>query len=353
MAILVNVYRVYLVFTRLAAVVSNVLGQDLTAGRQVTAEKPMLRMRVDISRYVDGSFPGWVECTLVDAYGDDHVFVEKVPVVTKAHLDAASSYPQSGVIACVVLGSGQSDNGRRLVHIDTQTPWGVQSLAGTSRFYVFPEQLVAELEFTTLEVPGSDAVRLLEQYRSKYHSTGQYPFLIGDGGELERLEQEAEDAEQAPAEVIRASLEIDLGAWTARRHEEWREDAEVSDEELLGEWPIELAKTGSISLHKDIVSGKIKPKVYLGLAEIEQPWQLPAVIHWAVGMSAHSPRSIAPSIARGRNALAPRSRACRATPWNVWSGTRQGTKRPLWAWRGNNTGTATTSWIKAVDQSPS
>ena len=116
-------------------------------------------------------------------------------------------------------------------------------------------------------------------YRSKYHSTGQYPFLIGDGEELERLEQEAGDAEQAPAEVIRASLEIDLGAWIARRHEEWREDAEVLDEELLGEWPIELAEKGSICLHKDIVSGAIKPKVFLGLAEIEQPWQLPAVIH--------------------------------------------------------------------------
>jgi len=57
------------------------------------------------------------------------VFVEKVPVATKAHLDSASSYPQSGVIACVVLdlGISQSDDGRQLAHIDTQTPWGVQS----------------------------------------------------------------------------------------------------------------------------------------------------------------------------------------------------------------------------------
>jgi len=88
-----------------------------------------------------------VECTLVDAYGYDHVFVEKVPVVTKARLDSASSYPQSGVITCVVLdlGISQSDDGRRLVHIDTQTPWSVQSLAGRSRFDVFPEQLVADL----------------------------------------------------------------------------------------------------------------------------------------------------------------------------------------------------------------
>src|SRR5262245_41451805 len=105
----------------------------------------MLAVRVNISRYVDESFPGWVECRLVDAFGYDHVFVEKVPVVIKGHLDAASSYPQFGVIAFVVLWISQSDDGRRLVHIDTQTPWGVESLAGRSRFDVFPEELVAEL----------------------------------------------------------------------------------------------------------------------------------------------------------------------------------------------------------------
>ena len=45
--------------------------------------RTMLAVRVNISRYVDESFPGWVECSLVDAYGYDHVFVEKVPVVTR------------------------------------------------------------------------------------------------------------------------------------------------------------------------------------------------------------------------------------------------------------------------------
>ena len=101
----------------------------------------MLGVKVNISRYADDSFPGWVECRLVDALGHQHVFVEKVPVVAP-HLDAASSYPQSGVIACIVLGSRESDDGRQLVHIDMQTPWGIESLAERSRFDVFPEQLV-------------------------------------------------------------------------------------------------------------------------------------------------------------------------------------------------------------------
>jgi hypothetical protein len=102
----------------------------------------MLGVKINISRYADDSVPGWVECRLGDALGHEHVFVEKVPVVTTADLDAASCYPQSGLIACVILGRSESDDGRQLVHIDMQTPWGVESLAGRSQFVVFPEQLV-------------------------------------------------------------------------------------------------------------------------------------------------------------------------------------------------------------------
>ena len=92
----------------------------------------MLAVKVEISRYVDDLFPGVVECTLVDALGVEHMFVEKVPIVTEAHLNADTSYPQPGVIACVVLARSERDDGRQLVHIDTRTPWGVESTAEKS-----------------------------------------------------------------------------------------------------------------------------------------------------------------------------------------------------------------------------
>jgi len=101
----------------------------------------MLGVSVEISQYVDDSQPGWVECRLVDALGDEHLFVEKVPVVTRAHLDATSSYPQTGVIACIVLGRSEHGDGRQLVHIDTQRPWGIESTMGRDRFDVLAEQL--------------------------------------------------------------------------------------------------------------------------------------------------------------------------------------------------------------------
>jgi len=84
----------------------------------------MLGVRVEISRYADAAQPGWVECRLVDALGHRHVFVEKHPIVTMAYLDAASGFPQLGFIACIVVGRNKLDDGRQLVRIDTQSPWG-------------------------------------------------------------------------------------------------------------------------------------------------------------------------------------------------------------------------------------
>jgi hypothetical protein len=72
----------------------------------------MLGVIVAISRYADAAQPGWVECRLVDALEHEHVFVEKVPVVTEAHLDAASGFPQAGFIACIVVGRNERDDSR-------------------------------------------------------------------------------------------------------------------------------------------------------------------------------------------------------------------------------------------------
>jgi len=94
-----------------------------------------------ICRYADASFPGWVECRLVDALGQEHMFVEKVPVVTMGDVDATTSLPQAGLIACIVLGKSEHDDTRQLVRIDTRTPWGIESTAGRSQFDVLLEQL--------------------------------------------------------------------------------------------------------------------------------------------------------------------------------------------------------------------
>ena len=98
----------------------------------------MLGVAVQIVRYAEDSQPGWVECHLIDTHGRRWSFVEKVPVVTTAALDAVSAYPQPGFIACEVLGKAGG-----VARIDTTRPWGVESVEGETQFDV-PECAVVE-----------------------------------------------------------------------------------------------------------------------------------------------------------------------------------------------------------------
>ena len=133
------------------------------------------------------------------------------------------------------------------------------------------------MNFSTIEVPGEDAIRVLNERRTSYPSTGEYPFLIGDQKELERIEECAEFNEQDPAEIIQLSFELNPAAWMAGRRKE-AEEYEFAPEELLGAWPGEVVKKGSITLHTDILTHRVKSKVYVGLAKIDAPWQLPAIL---------------------------------------------------------------------------
>lgn len=102
----------------------------------------MKALRVQIERFTDPDVPGWVECRLIDASGRSHLFVEKVPVVSDEDLDASSSYPQEGVIGCVIVGLREDGDGGQIVISDTEKPWGVESTEGLSRFEVRSDQIV-------------------------------------------------------------------------------------------------------------------------------------------------------------------------------------------------------------------
>jgi hypothetical protein len=96
----------------------------------------MATVPIQILRFVDGHQPGWVEGAIHDADGVEHRFVEKVPVVTRENLTAASIYPQTGAIACEVLAHWSDATGRALSRITTRHPWGVESVTGFSEFVV-------------------------------------------------------------------------------------------------------------------------------------------------------------------------------------------------------------------------
>lgn len=98
-------------------------------------------LSVTIERFVDNHFPGWVECSLVDASGRVHQFVEKAPVISDANLVPDSGFPQSGYIACAIQDEWTDKRGRQLVRVSTVKPWGIESTAGEASFTVLRVQI--------------------------------------------------------------------------------------------------------------------------------------------------------------------------------------------------------------------
>lgn len=130
------------------------------------------------------------------------------------------------------------------------------------------------MTFAVIEFPGEAALSRLQELRGEFRSTGKYPFLIGDDEDLERLRRFARHGDRPFSEIVAESLEIDASAWLKDREA----NLEGFDRSyLLADWPSEPPVKESISLHMDLLTRKIKPVVHIGLAEIEEPWMLPAV----------------------------------------------------------------------------
>jgi hypothetical protein len=50
-------------------------------------------VRAQAIRWVDDSFPGWIEVKLIDAAGRDHRIVDKVPILTAVDIRSDTSFP--------------------------------------------------------------------------------------------------------------------------------------------------------------------------------------------------------------------------------------------------------------------
>ena len=70
------------------------------------------------------------------------IFVEKVPVVTSENLDAESSYPLFGLIEGKIIKRWRDRDGRQIVTINTEEPYGIETTNGINQFDIFESQLV-------------------------------------------------------------------------------------------------------------------------------------------------------------------------------------------------------------------
>ena len=103
----------------------------------------MIGIRILISRFISADpQPGIVECEFKDTHGRCWKFVEKTAIVSAENLDAQSGYPRRGVIACEITSRRQDATGCEILSIDTDRPWGVESVDGRTQFDVSSSSLV-------------------------------------------------------------------------------------------------------------------------------------------------------------------------------------------------------------------
>ena len=105
-------------------------------------QEKMLAIKTKIKRFISSDNPGFVECTFMDAWDKEHIVHEKVPVVTTEYLDEKSIYPRDGVIACRQINQRIDEKGRAIVTIDTEQPWGVNTVDGKFQFDILKENLI-------------------------------------------------------------------------------------------------------------------------------------------------------------------------------------------------------------------
>jgi hypothetical protein len=101
----------------------------------------MISLAVQIESFVDEHFPGFVRCVLTDADGVRHEFLEKAPVVSTSNLSSESVFPQPGYIGCVIEDEWLDEFGRRLVRVNTEKPWSIESVGGAKTFTVLKERI--------------------------------------------------------------------------------------------------------------------------------------------------------------------------------------------------------------------
>ena len=102
----------------------------------------MLSMKIKILKVTDYSFyPGYVECLITDAWGNNHIFNEKIPVVTCNDIDDKSKLPQDGFIRCELLKQWTDDHGNKIITVSTESPNDVESIDGVKEFDLLPCQL--------------------------------------------------------------------------------------------------------------------------------------------------------------------------------------------------------------------
>jgi hypothetical protein len=134
-----------------------------------------------------------------------------------------------------------------------------------------------------IECKGAEAMSRWQDLRNQFQTTGKYPFLVGGEQDLTLQTEAAEDDSREPAQIIKQSLQMDAQTWLNERREmleaEFDEDG-LARNLIIGQWPDKFPQQKGITINRKTITGVFKPLFYIGLAEVEQPWMLPAIVKY-------------------------------------------------------------------------
>lgn len=132
------------------------------------------------------------------------------------------------------------------------------------------------MQMERIEVSGENAIEELERLQHEFSTSGEWPILLGDEEELDRIEEGLADTSETPIEILDASNDVDAESWFADRVLEDPDLYECED----GDWPEEEPEETGIVTHLNLSLGKPKKKVFVALIPVEQSYEAFAHLNW-------------------------------------------------------------------------
>ena len=133
------------------------------------------------------------------------------------------------------------------------------------------------MKFDVVQIPAQNALSELERRRNDFIVNGKYPFLIGDERNLRGLRQNEEYDEAETKSMISAACRLNAEEWLAEREKQYAGNEWFDRDEILGDW-VEPPRNRDTPYVLREGFGETKESIYLGVAEIEASWMLPALV---------------------------------------------------------------------------
>jgi len=102
----------------------------------------MFAIKAQITKCIDDEgYPTFVECQFIDARGSTQIFHDKDAIFITEMLDRNSNYPIDGIIGCEII-ERQNIDGRKIIKVNTELPWHIESTKGKTVFEVLEQQII-------------------------------------------------------------------------------------------------------------------------------------------------------------------------------------------------------------------